>query len=781
MNEQKKDHSLFSSVLFLSVFGIAFLVPLFFLPLNTAPFQFSKVLLTEVLITIALGAYIVGSLKRGSFSFGVNGLIGSLYLLPIGYAISSLFSQNPYASFVGYQFNTDTFAFIVLGVLVTHLTTFALTEKIDTFNVLIGVLLAGWVVFIFQFFQFVATGFLPLSTFSEPSGNLVGQWNDLALYVGLIASLALFSRESLVLAHLHRFALSLTIVVAMVFLVIINSTIAWVLVGCAALMTLILVLVRRFSSPSRSEKISTWGIFPGILLVASLLFVLGWGNIADRLQGRIQDRIGISVVEVRPSLQSTIGILSAVYNKSPLVGSGPNTFDAMWLLHRTPDIVQSPFWNIAFTAGASTILTAFTTGGIVVSLAWVLFIGILLFTIVRSLLVLDVSSRQTYFVTSVTALGTLYLLAAHVFYTPSQSMSILFFLFVGLFLASLHHTPLFPNKTISLRESSRMIFPLVTVGVVAVVLSLTALYSGVIKYQSAFTHQQALVAAQERTLAEGVELVNRSIALEPQDRYYHTLAILHLAEVNAVASGSDTSEEAQRKFQNALAGAIEATGHALQKNQNNFEYHMTRALVYGSVVPLGIEGALENALLEYDVARKINPLSPEIDLRLAELYAAVKEYDKAESAIRDALLKKADYTPAILLRANIALSTGNLDEAIASVKNAVYFEPQNSVLLYQLGILLLQNESYEDAQVAFELALVETPDYANAAFFLAQAYAFQGRFADAAILMDRLSEKNPDNEVVKAYRDALSQGENPFVVVPTAPESEEEGISESVE
>src|SRR3989344_1806236 len=121
-----------------------------------------------------------------------------------------------------------------------------------------------------------------------------------------------------------------------------------------------------------------------------------------------------------------------------------------------------------------------------------------------------------------------------------------------------------------------------------------------------------------------------------------------------IASCGSSDSASQDAFRAALTGAIAAARQALAYNQNSFENWITEGAVYSAVVPTGIDGAYENALAVYGEARKRNPLTPEIDYRIAQIEAAKGNRDAARAAAEASIALKADYTPAILLIAQLA-------------------------------------------------------------------------------------------------------------------------------
>lgn len=763
----------FGNIGLYATFAMFFLVPVFFVPLQFAPLQLSKTLLVLALLVLGIFAFLFSSLKKGTLRISWSLLHIAIWLLPLTYFISALFSSQPYISFLGYRLDTDTFGFVLLAAVLTHIVGFVFVKKSHIFSALIVLLFGAWVVMAFQFVQVVFGAPFPL--FSDPTNNLIGRWNDLGVFIGLVASLLVLALESLPLPKRHHLILTGTFLLTLLFMVLANMFEVWVLFASVSFVALVIGVSRKFLSEKSPAKDIATGVFSGLGFIVALFFIFSGGNFATIAQ----QTLSINAFEVRPSFQATTGVLSAAYNEDPIFSSGPNTFGNLWLLHRSSEIVQTPFWNVSFNAGSGTLFSSAAAGGLVVALAWLLFVVALVYTVFRVLVSNSTQEQRSYFVVSMSAVGALYLLLIHLLYAPTQSITLLLFLFVGLFLASISDTKFVREIEIPLRKSHRAGFAFVLGGIVIFLFALSSVYVVGSKYVSIFYHNRAITTANSGDFEGGFVALNRAAQLDAQDRYYRTAALISIAEMNRIVNSGDSTEASQEAFQNALASAVQSANVAVERNSSSFQNMMVRGLVFESVVPLQIEGAFENAVAVYDAARTLNPLDPEIDYRLAQMYVARGDVVAAREALAEALSRKADYTDAILLLAQIELDAGNLSEAIDTVRGAVFFEPQNPVLLYQLGILLLQDENYEEASLAFEAALSLDPVFANAAFFLAQAYAFTDKLEEATQLMEQLIERSPENrELLEEYRDALNEGVNPFSNAPVAPDEELEEVVE---
>lgn len=756
----------FRTIAVMAVSVLVFLVPIFVIPFGGAPFVFSKTMLAALIAFILLALFTVRTLKRGSLDIPWSWLSTALVLLPLSYLVSSIFSSHPALSFWGYQLDSDTFGFIALASGIALLVSISIDVRAKVTSPFLALLFASWVVFLFQLVQIFGNAPLPVSLFADPTTNLIGSWNEFGIFVGLIASLALLAVASLPLSRLHHALVDVTLVVAIFFLALVNFKEAWIVVAVVAFIMLVYTLSSQYFMKSGGGS-THHVIIPVIVLALALFFVFAGGGTASALQ----DVFHVRALDVRPSIQGTLTVLEGVYGESPVVGSGPNTFNAEWLKYRPGAVLATPFWGTHFNSGSGAIPTAVAVGGIVVAVGWLVLLVAIVYTAVRALIVVPASGDRLYFLTALAALGTSYLSVMHILYTPGSGMTILYFVMLGLLIASLRDTPLARSLRISFSAAPRIGFVAVLAVLLLLVAGLGALYGVGRTYASTVSYNHAVAAANTGDLDRAEVSLVRALALAKEDQYYRAASVIDLARLSSIVQSGKTDATAQTGFRDALASAVKNANAAVEIDPARFENWLAKADVYGLVVPLKIDGAFDNAIAALESAQHLSPMSPEVDFRVAQAKAGNGDTNGARVAIGAALAKKADYTDAILFLAQIELGDGNLKEAIDSVKAAVYFEPTNATLLYQLGVLLIANKEYQDAATALEAALGVDSSFANAKFFLAEAYAFLDRTDEAATLMKELMSQNPDNALVGNYQAALEAGENPFTTSTLPPES----------
>ncbi|MBV9349676.1 MAG: hypothetical protein JO026_02900, partial [Patescibacteria group bacterium] len=490
----------------------------------------------------------------------------------------------------------------------------------------------------------------------------------------------------------------------------------------------------------------------------------------------LQNHFSISALEVSPSMKGTLGVLENVYAKRPLVGSGPNTFAEQWFLYRPPETLSSIFWNTEFTTGYSYVATAATTGGAVVALGWLFLLCVFLYTAYRALLSAPGRASQAYTLPIATAFASAFLFAVHLFYNPSESLTLVLFLFLGLFMASLPPDVSRP-RSIVFSESPRLGFAATVLMAIGMVLSLVSVYGAGVTYAASTTEARALQKSNAGDISGALQLAKDAVSLSPEDRYLRTVTSLQLVALNSIVGSGKNDAASQAAFQSGLSQAVQSALAATAADPLSFDNWMSRASVYEAVIPLNIAGASDNAVSALEKARALNPATPEVDYQEATIKAFLKDPAGAKSAALSALSKKADYTPAILLLAQISLGEGNLTDAITALKSAIVLTPNDSSLFYELGLLELQAKEYQSASDAFGQAILITPDYANAKFFLGEADVFLGKNQDALALFTDLQKSNPGNAMLADIITKLQAGANPFASgTPLPPETPPQAV-----
>lgn len=742
------NYSPFESTASFLVTALVFLLPLFFIPGLALPLQFTKSILVALIVFLGLIFYITSQLKKRQIDIPYNSVLLSLWLIPIAYFVSTVFSGNVKASMFGDSLNVDTFSFIVLMSLATFLVVALVKSQSRIVQIYFALFVSFGVLALFHILRLVfGADFLSFSVFSTNTSTPIGGWNDLGIFSGLIAILSLIMLTGHTLSKRISFAFKGALLVSLFFLVLINFSTVWWVVGFFALATFVYSVI---SGNDTEGGIS----FTSLLVLAIAIIILFFGS-----GGYLANQFNTSFIDVRPSWESTVDIGKVVYSDNPIFGSGPNTFDKQWLLNKPTEINETVFWNIDFNRGIGFIPTSFITTGLIGVIAWTIFFLMLLFSGFRSLILRPVEDRFSYHIILSSFLSALYLWILVGVSSPSASIIGLAFIFTGIFIASLRHQ----NKqlSISLSENPRLGFVAVLLLTIVFLGSVAGLFILSQKYISAISHQRGIALAQIN-LDEALQKINKATSLDENDLYFRSAAEANIAKLNQLFSEPNATDETRNQFQTALSNAIGNAQSAINIDSSNYLNWVMLARIYHLISPLNIEGAYENAVRSYDEALLYNPESPFIYLRRAELEFLMGNNESGKEFVESALLKKSNYTEAVFLLSQIQISEGNIKEAILSAEAITVINPTNSTAFFQLGVLRYNNNDNLEAISALERAVLINSVYSNARYFLGLSYYKENRVDDAIEQFVEIQKLNQDNVEIVTILENLRSGKAPI-------------------
>lgn len=745
-------YRLYVAGLFLLPIGVAASVYVPFLPL--------KVLIGTVTLGGALILGIFASLKRGGLSLPINPMILTIWLLPIAYALSTLVSPSWMQSLVGNQLDVDTVFFVGLLALAVSLPVYLFSARTDFARAFFALIASAWIMAIFHIVRlFFGADVLSLGVYTNQLFSLIGKWNDMAIFFGLVSLLSLITLEALSLSRIQKLILGATLAVSLFLVAVVNFMAVWVVLGIIALG---IVLYRAVLGGGHVR----FSVAPTIVFVLAVVCIIFSSTIGSSLG----TYFGTVQIEARPSFQSTLSVAQQVLHSSPFLGSGPNTFILNWDLYRPIELNQTVFWNVDFTSGVGFVPTSVVTVGFIGLLAWVLFFGAFLWMGVRALLITPPTDPFAYHLVLGSFVGALYLMVMAVVYLPSPPLLIIGFAIAGMFAALYHQEQ--GGRTFSLIFAERPRIGFVAVlGLTLVLVATVAVGYGVGSvFASNVYYERASYAAQvEGDVASATVNLSKAANLSLQDRYFRFGTLIQLNKLSQILNTTQTdatNEQLQNDFRVALGSAVENGLAATRINQSDYRNWQVLGNAYQSVVVLNIDGAYESAKTAYARARALNPGMPTIPLASAQLELARTNNKDARLLVEEALRLKEDYIPALLLLAQIELNAGNLAEAIKRAESAAIFEPSNPVTRFQVGILKFENKDIKGAVESFAAAVKLESTYANARFYYGRALLAQGKRTEALSQFAEVQKLNPDNTEIRAIIDTITDGGNPFAPVP---------------
>lgn len=747
-----------------------------FIPSQTIPFIYTKISILAIGGLVALVFFILARLRRGNVIVPPLPLLGALWIVPLAYALSALFSGESFATaFFGTDLESDTLGFVVLMAALATMTALAFRRGphyrafFKWGAILLGVTVVAQI-------GFITVGKIAPSVVT-PTVNLIGTFGDLGILIGLGITLTLLALRFLQITGRARIALYVVSGLGLAILALVNSQLVWGMVALVALGLFIESIMKRRpggddsdfdgvavvsgerdidSSEGEGQSLAA----PLITLLVALFFLIGGSTIGNALVSAFN----ANVIDVRPSWQSTFDVGSHTYATSPIFGSGPGTFGEQWLKFRDRSLNDTIFWNVDFTSGIGYLPTSFVTTGVIGVLAWLAFLGMFLVFGIRALLFRTPSDPFMRYVSLASFTGALYVFILSMLTVPGPIVFMVGFFLLGIFVSSLRYGRERREYGVIFARSPRIGFIIVFGLTLLLLASVVAAYVVVERYLGDLAYAKATTQYAKGDLAGSTTAVNRSILFAPSERAYQLAAAIGIGRMRQIVADTTlTPSDAQQQFQAALTGGIQAGTTATRLWPKNYQNWVMLGNVYETVVPLNIDGAYDNAKAAFVQAETLSPTNPTLPFILAQLEIAKGNGAAAEEDLVKAITLKHDYTQAIFLLSQLQAQEGKAKEALQAAEAAAYFAPNDPTVLFQVGILRSANGNTDGAIQALAQAVSVNPQYANAHFFLGVMYAIKGQYDKALTELNTVAAFSADNaKAVAADIASLQAGKNPF-------------------
>lgn len=713
---------------------IVILLPLVLWPGPVFSFEGLKKYFLLFAVLVATALYLFNLQRERHFQRLSSLWLVALWSPALVALVASLASPAPRQSLIGLGIETDTFLFLVFLSLLATLVPLLWRSKREVFNALLAVLSAGLVVLLFQVLRLGVGNFTTLGIFSSPAVNLIGKWNELGIFSGLIFILSLAFikflpwRRTPVLTGL----ISLNLVLSLVLVIFVNYWLLSLAIAAASLLIWLAAFKKEVKFNWRSPRsYLSWSL--GVAIFFLLFSWLGQpGNFATTFKTQFDPGVilanfsatrGVQVMEVTPSWGGTWEVAKSVLNSQPILGVGPNKFSSQWFKGRPLGVNETPFWQDDFRTGVGLVPSSFVTMGLVGLASYLLLLLVVLWSGYRLWRGRGQGDSLTDGLNTTIFILAAYLWFFNITYVPGVVVLVLTFIFTGLLITSQYGFETedkSPTNPVATKFTGFFTTFGVSGGLIICFILLALLVQS---FWSNLSYNRGLIKAFSGDLTGGEVLIANAASLNPNDIFYRSLVDLDLSFLNQLLQEKDVDQEkARSRFQTILSAGIGNGQAAIAYNPANYLNWVYLGRVYESVVPLKVDGAYEEALKSYNQAKDLNPNFPAVWLNLARLEITAGNNTKGREYLDQALKLKRNYTEAIFVLAQLDANSGNLSRAIKLAEESAQISVNDPVAFFGLGLLKYQASDFLGARPALEQAVVLNPNYANARYFLGLSY-----------------------------------------------------------
>lgn len=658
--------SMFEKIAIIMLSGLLGLIPLVVVPQTVIGFSYVKMGLATLAVFGAFILFLAKLISEGSLKIYSLKALLSLVALPVVATLAAFSSPHVAGGLMGMGYEFDTAYFLLLGVLLVALCAHLFSTKQRIFGAYLTFFVSFIVIALVHLLKFAAgVNVLGLQTLLPTmASNTVGAWNDFGTYAGLAAILSFITLEFVSLDKLFKWILSAVLGLSLILLGIANfytifnpnsvSIPGTAIVGLVALFVFVYTVSSNYKLARKNSDTGTprykLPIPSSIVLACMVVFTIA----AQPIAGYVYQKIGISsaeVVDVRPTLGTTFQIAGKVIAVHPLdaaLGVGPNRFYSAWSMYKPQSVNQTVFWNTDFNYASGYIPTFLTTTGILGFLAWLFFLGLLIYYGWKGAFAgLKDKFSQYLIVSSLLASAYLWFIA---FFTISGPVIVLLaFFFTGLLYASLIREEIVTSRTLSWISHQKKGFVAVFIALLLIIGSLALAFTWTRHFVAAVHVTSALQAVAANDISKAETEMAAALQKDMSDSYLRTFAQVRLYQLRQqfeTAKKAELTKDNAGYLNDALLAAREA---ALVVNPTNYQNWLLLGSIYESAGLLGVDGAGALAKQSYEQVRVLNPTSPLPDLLIARLYAYAQDPQNAKAQIEQALQKKTDFNEAYSL------------------------------------------------------------------------------------------------------------------------------------
>ncbi|MBU0598175.1 tetratricopeptide repeat protein [Patescibacteria group bacterium] len=709
--DQKQDS--FIKVARWLIIAVVFLTPIFFLPISSDPFELNKVFLFNIIILVSALCYLISEFRKREVMFFSGPWQWWMAGYCFFYLLSFFLSKSYYQSAVGVSgyFSASiisAFCFAIFFYLIIKLFR---TRRIIYY--LLGSLLASsFVIIILNLFQLFEVYLLPWDMTKNANFNLLANSSTTlavfcatTLFIGF--GLFLFTK-----IRWQKIVLGVYLLAALALLFFIDKEIAFYPLALVLFAWLI------FISLKAKQFSNWWVILPTLILLIVVVFIFINGSAL--LKNPVSESIFLDN-------ETSLSITWQSILKSPLWGSGPQTFSYDFATYRPVEFNDSAFWSLRFIKASNEWFTQAATLGLATGLAM---LGLVLWVLVKSVnkIVTAKGDEKDW------VLGLIILLAWFMIFVTSLMMPFNFILFLldwlllalaaRIFVVNRDKIKVFKlNKNTAVRLVIMGGLALMSISIV-----LLFLFGGRVWLADYYTQQAQSGIAAKQEFKDIEKNLIRSTELNPYEiQPYITLAQGYATQAQLAAMEGETQTVPAQQY---TQQALDTLKSLKEKQPDNPIIYRQEALLYES----------------------LRSLVGNVDELAEKAYTRIVELEPNDALARFNLGRTRLFYGQTLLASNPELAQEILIKAISDFRQAAELKTDYHAALLNTGYAY---EALGDPQAALTNYTTLAPDESVDSEIRAEAYWRQGNIYEALEQTDLAISAyeailllSPENQVV---------------------------------
>lgn len=691
-----------SSLLFGIMSALVIIGPLFFIPKAFFPVVASKGFFIIIIALLGLMVWLVQIMRTGTIEIPRSKTLGIL-VGTIGISfIGTFFAPKFFPSLIGYGFETTSWIFLAACGLVTIISSLVVRsyERLAVFYG--GFFFVGIVLIILQGLRFIfGPAFANLGVLFSNTASLIGSWNDLGIFLGLLVVLITITLEIAPVHKKLKIVLAIIGILGLLFLIIMNATMVLMIVGFIILITGLYLFT--FAYWDHEHKVYTKNRkTPWIAFMVFTITLVGFiispaiHNVANRYRSIVSN-------DIRPSFSLTLASGWESLTRNPITGSGPNTFTSNWNQVKPLSLSGTRFSEIDFSAGSGYFPTVMAENGALAIIGWIAFFISLLIIFVRRIIKSFENNLDRYVYVTLIAL-VVYLGITGWFLVPGAYLVALFAILVGSYFGiSAMNNEMHNRKIVFIHDPRTSFFGILGITVIMVI-TVVGGYIIVRKASAVHYQIQGLQQLGQNNIDQAFTSFTRSARLGNNDTAYVKLAEISLQKVNdLIATSTEANKDViSRQIEQVVGLSLGYVNAAITLNPNQYRHHVLLGTIYQALVSLGVSDASDRSLQAYQQAEKLNPHDTTMKLLYANLALASNNPTQAKQYITDSI-NQFPTPSAFLLQTRMAVSEKNWRKAADSLEQVVAYNTNDVMMVVNLGIIQEKAGNYERANQIFTL------------------------------------------------------------------------------